>query len=144
MMRKTLIFRGLVLPAALLLALLLSVSAIASPLGDECEMYGSILVDGHRAQVGTELVAVIGTEEVARTTVQTEGTYEITIPKRDADDPESKGYSSESDLVTIYVDGRKAEPSFNPTPNRTKLDIKVSTTLEVKQTTWGKIKALFK
>lgn len=144
MMRKMLISKGMFLPVAVIIALFVSASVSASPFGNDCEVYGSILIGGIKAQVGTEIAAVIDGVEIVRTTVKTEGTYEIVIPKRDDSNPESKGYRSESDVVTLYVDGDKVEPSFNPIAGRIKVDISISTTLEVKQTTWGKIKALFK
>jgi len=118
--------------------------AFASPFGSECELHGSIKIDGNLAPVGTELVAVIGTEEVARATVKEAGDYTISIPEKDLSSGDSKGWESEDDVITVYVDGKKATPTFNAKAGKNKLDLTVSTTLEVKQTTWGKIKALFK
>jgi hypothetical protein len=127
------------------MGLLVLVSLLsASPLGDDCEVYGSIKVDGAPAPVGTELVAVIGTDEVARASVSEEGSYALTVHRVDPSKPEVKGYQSEGDVVTVYVDGRKAEPSISVAIGRSKIDLAVKISLEVKQTTWGKIKALFK
>lgn len=116
----------------------------ASPLGTDCEVYGSLKVDGSLCVVGSELVAVIGIDEVARTTVKQAGSYSLVIPMFDPRKPDSKGYKSENDIITVYVDGRKAVPAFNARAGKTKVDLIVKSTLEVKQTTWGKIKALFK
>jgi hypothetical protein len=125
--------------------ILLIVSGLhATPSGEDCEVYGSLTVDGAPATVGVELVAVIGTDEVARATVNTAGSYSLTVHPYDPDQPDSKGYVNEDDLITVYVDGRKAEPAFKAEAGRRKVDLSVKTTLEVKQTTWGKIKAFFK
>jgi len=130
---------------ASLLGLLLFASWLAaSPFGDDCEVYGSIKIDGSPAPTGTELVAVIGTDEVARASVSEAGSYALTIHRADPLKPEVKGYQAEGDVVTVYVDGRKAEPSISVVVGRSKIDLAVKISLEVKQTTWGKIKALFK
>lgn len=130
--------------AALLLVPCLAAVLWAFPLADDCEVYGSLKVDGSPATVGVELVAVIGTDEVARTAVTQTGLYSLVVHPYDPEKPDSKGYKSQDDVITVYVDGRKAEPSFNAKPGKEKIDLVVKTTLEVKQTTWGKIKALFK
>jgi hypothetical protein len=116
----------------------------AFPFADDCEVYGSLKIDGSPAVAGVELVAVIGTDEVARTTVTQAGSYSLIVHPFDPQKPDSKGYKSQEDIITVYADGRKAEPSFNAEPGKKKVDLVVKTTLEVKQTTWGKIKALFK
>lgn len=116
----------------------------AAPAAKDCEVYGSLKVDGSPAAVGVELVAVIGADEVARSKITEAGSYSFTVHPYDPEKPETKGYVSEDDLITVYVDGRKAEPSFRAEAGKRKIDLVVKTTLEVKQTTWGKIKALFK
>jgi hypothetical protein len=115
-----------------------------TPIMDDCEAHGDIRVDGNPAPVGTELVAVIGADEVARTHVSLSGSYTLVIHAYNPENPDVKGYRSEDDVVTVYADGRKAEPSFNAKEGRTEVDLVVKTSLEVRQTTWGKIKALFK
>lgn len=130
--------------ASLLGVFLLASWLAASPFGDDCEAYGSLKIDGTSAAIGTELVAVIGTEEVARTAVSQTGSYSVTIHRFDPAKPDVKGYKNEGDIVTVYVDGRKAEPAILASAGRTNIDLAVKTSLEVKQTTWGKIKALFK
>ena len=130
--------------AVLLLVSCLSAVLLAFPLADDCEVYGSLNIDGSPATAGVELVAVIGADEVARTTVTQAGSYSFVVHPYDAEKPDTKGYKSQDDVITVYVDGRKAEPSFNAKPGREKVDLVVKATLEVKQTTWGKIKALFK
>lgn len=126
------------------LVLVLGAALWAYPLAEDFEVYGSLEVDGAAVVVGAELVAVIGADEVARTTVSQAGKYSLVIHAYDPNEPEVKGYTSQDDVITVYVDGRKAEPSFNPREGKVKIDLVVKTTLEVKQTTWGKIKALFK
>lgn len=119
-------------------------SLLAAPAAEDCEVHGSLTVDGSPAAAGVELVAVIGTDEVARATVTTAGSYSLTVHPYDPDKPEVKGYGSEDDVITVYVDGRKAEPGFKAEAGKRRVDLAVKTTLEVKQTTWGKIKAFFK
>ena len=116
----------------------------AFTLVEDCEVHGSLKIDGAPASVGVELVAVIGADEVARTTVTHSGTYSIVIHAYDPQKPDVKGYHSEDDVITVYVDGHKAEPSFNARSGNSRVDIVVKSSLEVKQSTWGKIKALFK
>ncbi|MBU1318690.1 MAG: hypothetical protein KKG33_11460 [candidate division Zixibacteria bacterium] len=130
--------------ASLLGVLLLASWLSASPFGDDCEAYGSLKIDGSPAAIGTELVAVIGTDEVARTAVSQTGSYSITIYRYDPLKPDVKGYQNDGDVVTVYVDGRKAEPSIFAAAGKSNVDLAVKISLEVKQTTWGKIKALFK
>jgi len=129
---------------AALSGLCLTAALLGAPYGEDCEIYGSLRIDGASAAVGVELVAVIGTDEVARTSVSQSGAYSLTVHQFDPLNPDVKGYESEDDIITIYVDGRKAEPTVKARPGRSKIDLVVKTTLEVKQTTWGKIKALFK
>jgi len=130
--------------ASLVLVSFVAAVVWAIPAADDCEVYGSLKIDGSPASKGVELVAVIGTDEVARMTVTQEGLYSLVIHAYDPQKPDSKGYKSQDDVITVYADGRKAEPSFNAKPGKEKVDLVVKTTLEVKQTTWGKIKALFK
>lgn len=111
---------------------------------EDCEVHGSLRIDGSPAAVNMELVAVIGAEEVARTTVSQSGSYSVVIHAYDPQKPDVKGFRSEDDVITVYVDGRKAEPSFNARSGSMRIDLAVKTSLEVRQSTWGKIKALFK
>ena len=128
--------------SVLILCVVVVVSA--APMAKDCEVNGSLRVDGSPVAVGVELVAVIGTDEVARATITEAGSYSLTVHPYDPEKPEVKGYGSEDDLITVYADGRKADPSFKAEAGKRKIDLVVKTTLEVKQTTWGKIKALFK
>jgi hypothetical protein len=129
-----------------LLALILCLVGItaAIPFADECEVYGSLKIDGYPVVTGVELVAVIGADEVARASVTQTGAYSLVIRRYDPQKPDLKGYRTEEDIITVYADGRRAEPSFAATAGRRKIDLTVKTTSEVEQTTWGKIKALFK
>ncbi len=128
------------------LAGILCIAAMLSAftLIEDCEVHGSLRIDGSPAAVGMELVAVIGAEEVARTTVSHSGSYSVVIHAYDPQNTDVKGFHSEDDIITVYVDGRKAEPSFNARSGNTRIDLSVKTSLEVRQSTWGKIKALFK
>ncbi len=125
---------------------ILCIAAVLSAftLIEDCKVHGSLRIDGSPAAVGMELVAVIGADEVARTTVSHSGSYSMVIHAYDQQKPDVNGFHSEDDVITIYVDGRKAEPSFNARSGNTRIDLSVKTSLEVRQSTWGKIKALFK
>jgi len=111
---------------------------------NDCVVSGRLQISGQDAFPRILLEAYIGGEKIVSTTTTQIGQYEITIPKYDASNPQVKGYQSTSDVVTIKSNGNTAEPDFNPSPGALKKDLEVKTTLNVKLTTWGKIKALFK
>ena len=81
--------------AVALFATIVSVTAAADPFGTDVKVHGSLKVDDSPVVVGAELVAVIGTDEVARTTVTQKGWYSLVIPRWDPQKPDSKGYKSE-------------------------------------------------
>lgn len=112
--------------------------------GDDCTISGNLQINGQNAPAGSLVEAYIDDEKIVSTRTIQAGKYEITIPKYDPADPSQKGYHSENDVVLIKVDNRKAEPTFNPAPGAMKINLNVNTSLSVKLTTWGKIKALFK
>lgn len=111
---------------------------------DDCVVSGKLQINGQDALPGTLLEAYIDGEKIVTTTTMQLGQYEITIPKYDASNPQVKGYRSTSDVVIIKANDTAADPEFNPSPGALKHDLQVKTTLNVKLTTWGKIKALFK
>jgi hypothetical protein len=121
---------------------LLAVSAVAGP--QDCQVSGTVKIDGQEALAGTLVEAYIDGELIVSKRTVEDGKYEITIPKYDPGNPAVKGYQSESDVVTLKVDQREAEPKFYARPGTQKINLQVKTTLNVRLTTWGKIKALFK
>ena len=121
---------------------------LASPLladsADNCVVSGSLKINGQDAFPQTTIEAWIDGQKIVSTTTTEMGQYEITIPKEDPSNPTVKGYRSTSDVVTIKVNDNEADPNFNPAPGTLKINLEVNTSLNVKLTTWGKIKALFK
>jgi hypothetical protein len=128
-----------------LLGLILVIPQILS--GDsslDCIVSGSLKINGQDSYPGSHIEAYIDGDLICSATTTHQGQYNITIPKYDSSQPGIKGYQFESDVIQLKVDKNDAEPSFNPSPGPMKKDIEVKTTLNVKLTTWGKIKALFK
>jgi len=129
----------------LLVCLVLFMAGVSfSDPGDDCTIYGSLKINGQDASIGSRLEAYIDGEKIVSDETNQSGQYSLTIPKYDPANPDQKGYNSESDVVVIKVDGRDAEPTVNPQPGSMKINLEVKTSLNVKLTTWGKIKALFK
>ena len=112
--------------------------------GEDCTIYGNLKINGQDASIGRTLEAYIDGEKIVSDETTQSGQYSLTIPRYDPADPDQKGYSSSADVVVIKVDGREAEPTINPSPGSMKINLEVKTSLNVKLTTWGKIKALFK
>jgi hypothetical protein len=128
----------------LLISLLVWVSILNADPATDCVVSGSLIINSQEAESGTRLEAYIDGEKIVSTTTTATGQYLITIPKYDPAEPQTRGYKSESDVVVIKVNQQDAEPNFNPLPGALKVNLEVKTTLDVKLTTWGKIKALFK
>lgn len=114
----------------------------ASP--DDCNVSGTLLIDGREAPGGTLVEAYIDDELIVSERTERDGQYELTIPRYNPANPSVKGYQDESDVITIKVDQREADPKFYARPGLQKINLEVNTTLNVRLTTWGKIKALFK
>lgn len=131
-------------PIILLICLLLAVSILNADPATDCVVSGNLMINGQEAEEGTRIEAYIDGDRIVTTTTTSKGKYQITIPKYDPAQPQIKGYQSEADVVVIQVNHQEAEPNFNPRPGGMKVNLEVNTTLNVKLTTWGKIKALFK
>lgn len=110
----------------------------------DCKLSGSLKIDGQDAPSGSLVEAWIDGSLIVSTHTIKSGEYSLTIPRYDPADPNTKGYNSTSDTVIIKVNQREAQPTFNPEPGSMTKNLEVKTTLNVKLTTWGKIKALFK
>jgi hypothetical protein len=106
-----------------------------------CRPYGSVNYRGAPAPDGLSVVALIGGEEFASGQTK-DGQYELAIPQDDPVTPKKEGWA-EGDIITIKVGGVSAVPSFKVFSGSKRVDIYVSS-MDVKLTTWGKIKALFR
>ncbi len=128
-----------------LLGLLLSAGqSLGRPSALECRVYGEITYFGNPASVGTKLEAKVGEFVLADTTVTTAGHYALVIP---ADNPRTAARDGwrDNDKITIWVQGYEARPIFLAGEGSTEIALTVSSiTLDVKRSTWGKIKALFR
>ena len=106
-----------------------------------CRPYGTIEYRGDLAPDGLEVVAFIEGEEFASCLTK-DGGYSLLIPKDDPITSKTEGWS-EGDIITIKVNGFLANPRFPAFEGMQQKNLSVST-LDVKLTTWGKIKALFR
>jgi hypothetical protein len=105
---------------------------------------GTIQFQGRPATKGLDLSAYIDEARVAEGKTSEDGKFELRIPEYDPAVPEVNGFRSFDDVIMVKLEGKEAKPTFNPKPDQLKIDLKVETTLDVKLSTWGKIKALFK
>jgi hypothetical protein len=106
-----------------------------------CHPYGPINYRGAPPPDGIRVVAIIqGTE--FDTCFTQDGQYDLTIPKDDPVSSHKEGWA-EGDTITIRVGGYDAMPKFQAFSGTKKIDLYLPS-LDVKLTTWGKIKALFK
>ncbi len=121
--------------------LIFSTASAQTPLGTECEPYGSVMIRGEPASDGMLVIAYVGDIELARGNTEG-GQYALVIALDDPDTPQRDGYQ-EGDIITIRVNGNPAEPAFEAFAGRHRRDIEV-TTLDIQFDTWGRIKALFR
>ena len=105
---------------------------------------GTIQFQGRPAAKDLDLTAYIQDLKVAEAKTSEEGKFELRIPEYDPTAPEVHGFRSFDDVILVKLEGKEAKPTFNPKPDNLKIDLRVETTLDVKLSTWGKIKALFK
>jgi len=125
----------------LVLALLFGGWVVAQEFAWYCHPYGYINYRGETAQDNSKVSAFIGEEEIVTGLTQN-GQYDLLIPKDDPSTSKKEGWS-ENDTITIKVDGFTTVPSFAAFSGTKKIDLFLPS-LDVKLTTWGKIKALFK
>lgn len=123
----------------LLLVLLLGELAAADE--QACRPYGTVNYRGEAAQDGLKVAAFIERTEFA--TCWTEkGQYNLSIPKDDPATTKKEGWA-DGDIISIKVAGFSAVPSFKAFAGKELINLYLPT-LDVKLTTWGKIKALFR
>ena len=106
-----------------------------------CRPYGTVEYRGEPAPDGLKVVALIGDEEFDHCLTKG-GEYSLLIPKDDPATIKKEGWTEE-DVVTIKINGFSANPRFKAFAGTQKINLYVST-LDVKLTTWGKIKGLFR
>jgi hypothetical protein len=108
-----------------------------------CELHGTLSVRGSAVEVGARIEAYTGGTWLADTTVQTRGYYKILIPSDDPVTLEKDGWLHD-DEITIAVDGEAAWPTVIAFEGRDQVDLSVQLASDVRKSTWGKIKALFR
>jgi hypothetical protein len=109
--------------------------------GTPCQPYGYVEFRGEPAPDGYKVEALIGDAKFGEAEASN-GKYTLMIPADDRDTPVKEGWS-EGDRITLMVNGNKALPTFEAFEGSRKYDIFVPS-LDVKLSTWGRIKALFK
>jgi hypothetical protein len=124
--------------------LLVTAGAHAFFYANICLVTGTIQIQGHSAVKGLPIAAYIGDAKVSESRTGDNGSFELRIPEYDSSKPEVNGYHSINDIVQVKLDGKNARPTFNPNSDNLKIDLRVETSLDIKLSTWGKIKALFK
>lgn len=106
-----------------------------------CHPYGPINYRGEPPPDGIRVVAVIDGTEFDTCFTQ-DGEYDLTIPKDDPVSSHKEGWA-DGDTITIRVGGYDALPKFQAFSGSERIKLYLPS-LDVKLTTWGKIKALFK
>lgn len=107
-----------------------------------CHPWGKVEYRGDLAQSGLSVVAFIEGQEFASCLTTQNGEYGLLIPKDDPATSKKEGWAEE-DVITIKVNGFSANPRFKAFAGAQEINLDVSP-LDVKLTTWGKIKALFR
>ena len=106
-----------------------------------CCLFGSVNYRGDRTADGYTVEAWIGDQKLAEAKTR-EGEYLVCIPQDDLSTPKKEGWA-QGDWITLKVNGNSALPTWEAFSGTKNLDISVPS-LNVRLTTWGKIKALFK
>ena len=136
--------RSQIIAATVVALLVLTTGVQALLFGNVCVVSGTIQFHGRPADKGLPLATYIGEEKISESQTLDNGAFELRIPEYDPSKPEIKGYRSITDIVQVRLDGRTAKPTFSPSSENLKIDLRVESALDVKLSTWGKIKALFK
>ena len=136
--------RFYIIAATVVALLVLTTGAQALLFGNVCVVSGTIQFHGRPADKGLPLAAYIGEERISESQTLDNGAFELRIPEYDPSKPEIRGYRSATDIVQVKLDGKTAKPTFSPNGENLKVNLRVESTLDVKLSTWGKIKALFK
>jgi hypothetical protein len=107
-----------------------------------CHPSGTINYRGTLAPEGLSVSAIIDGTKFASGLTTAKGTYDLTIPQDDPNTAKKEGWA-EGDTITIMVGDFAAVPRFAAFSGQKTIDLYLPS-LDVKLTTWGKIKALFK
>ena len=121
---------------------LLAGTLLGRELASNCDISGSVSYRGPAA-VGTKIKAYAGPVLLADTVVQMAGYYGISIPPDDTGTLAVDGWVDGVE-ITMYADGHPAQPTVTPSGGPQHQDISVLMISDVKKSTWGKIKALFR
>jgi len=136
------IFGGITI--TVFLSIIFSAGSFGWPMASDCRPHGRLTYFGAPAPVGTRLQAKIGDQIVADTAVTVAGWYAISIPPDDPQTTACDGWDPD-DVITIWVGGYQAQQTFWPFEGSREINIVISAiALDVKRSTWGKIKALFR
>ncbi len=129
--------------AVVILALVSAGSLAGRELASNCELYGRVVYKGGPAAVGTRIEAYAGSVPLADTTVREIGFYALSIPP---DDPVTLSVDGwrERDELTLYVNGTASQPTVMAFEGSRNIDLTVQLISDVRKSTWGKIKALFR
>jgi hypothetical protein len=106
-----------------------------------CRPYGTVNYRGEPAPDRLKVSALIDGVEFAFSETKN-GQYELAIPQDDPVTNKKEGWT-EGDIITIEVGGLSTVPTFEAFSGSKRIDLYLSS-MDVKLTTWGKIKALFK
>jgi hypothetical protein len=129
--------------AGLIASAMLAGVLLARELESNCDLSGSLTYQGRPVVVGTTIQAYSGPVLLADTTVRIAGYYAISIVPDDTGTPAIDGWSDGAE-ITIYVDGHPAQPAVTPAGGPVYEDLSVHMISDVRKSTWGKIKALFR
>lgn len=130
--------------AIVLVTILSTVPLIAGrELGSDLILQGTVVVRNRPASVGTRIEAYTSGTLLADTTVLTAGFYELRIPPDDPVTLDRDGWL-EGDDIRFVVDGESAQPTMTASGGTHQLNLSVQFISDVKRSTWGKIKALFR
>jgi len=114
------------------------------PVLHECKTYGTLVYQNGPAPVGLHLKARIDGAVVAETTITTAGLYSFSIPPDNPLTTAPDGWT-DGDQVTIWAGDFEARPIFAASDGAKQVNLTApSIALDVRRTTWGKIKALFR
>lgn len=114
------------------------------PTVSDCRPHGQFTYFDAPAPAGTRLQAKIGGQVVADTAVTIAGQYAMSIPPDNEQTTIKDGWA-ENDIITLWVGSHEARQQFSAFEGSRQIDIVVSSiALDVRRSTWGKIKALFR
>ena len=133
-----------IIVAVVLTGLLVGPAPLGWPFLGECRPAGNLTYFGAPAPIGTRLQAKIEGVVVAETTVTVTGKYSLSIPPDDPQTTAHDGWNTDY-VITVWVNSYEARPLFAAFEGSKEINLTVSAiSLDVKKSTWGKIKALFR